>query len=943
MTWESITDITEGGSGAVEYRIAIEGFDYSFVTSQDMANNSSTVKRINGLLRQGIKVSQNVKFPEAKIDINTNNFTVVDYQEKATEAFYRKPTFSTTLAEDLQPNDIFLIVSSLQGIRLGMLLWIGSECVIVNGIFPDTSVEANRHRVLISRGVLGTTPQAHYTQTSLGDVVKPIVQNIPFTIERRRAYLYAYGKGDDLQGEGTLIWRGIVLTQPRFEGTKYTFEVGPITELLKCQIGIDAPSVPLRGLNFGCYKWAIKVEVLNSANVYSDDVLTSFDVFAQGFYENIYELASNLNNQLESATLLTTYKAGCSVTTNGELVFTQFHTNATINALRFKTIFNPIVDKNLNAEIHKTFEIDNEYVRLYISNIIFEKDYVVNLQQNKQYVSRLKIGTPFPKQFTIYRRTRPLYEYSQYLNSNLDFGKRLYLNYGSEMTFINNIAIEDSEGNIMSMLDLSTDVSKDISFNTTERYLVTNLVVPRYNRQIIDFVIYENDHKLIFGFTLGFESNYGTAVAGLVKPYNVVDFLEALTIESPYNTSNGIINLITENDIDIDDMRAQFNKISAKPYQNDRRFIFWKKSDTLENILNEEFKLLGCYMALTEDGKITMRRLRNVNPYEEPDTTFNSDDILTDNSYPTIETNKFGIWNSIKISTYWDASQEKFKGPTIVQNNIESIAIYGRAKQITIEPKSQTMYSPTNITPFIDDLKDIMLRATGLFSRDYWVVNFDVPIKYFDLPIGSVVRIINKQLPNYTPNFSFLTSRRGSGRILGTLVAKTFDLDKGFGSVSILVSDQEYAGTDIGQKAIYAPDALTTTSRTNLGGGFWNVTLDSNYAFYLPEGTTQEDWWNVGDAVRFDRFDNTVKDTGYGRVVAISGTGNSITLTINFNNGGTVPTNFSAAVAYMMKTADINFVYTTENQTIYAFNDSGTLGSDNTNYPNGNLNRIISF
>jgi hypothetical protein len=930
MTWNQIIDSTVGGNGVLEYRLVIEGFDYCFVTAQEMANNSVQPKRINGLLRTGVQLSQEIALPEATLNLNSNNFTIVDYQEQATIAFCRKPTFTAYLVQNISPADTTLTVSNITGLNVGDYLWIGSESMRVMGLIVGASLP----QVIVQRGCYSSTPQAHYTLTDLGLPIRPLIQNCPFTIERRRAYLFAYGSGDDMQGNGTLIWRGVVKTQPVIRGTNYAIQVGPITELLKTEISVDAEEVKLRGINLGAYKWVINMEFLNGSDLKTSPVTSEAIIYASGFYEDIYALAADLNLQaLLASSAVSNVRCGVQITNDGELIFTQ-QTDLATATCRFTTVMPPTKYKGSTAvSDYFTFEPENYAYQVFNNRVAVEKK-TRSISTDATFATRL-VNKAFPTQLTIYTTNPPLEGMNNYA-ANGNFGKRLYVNTDTTNTYLTDLSILGTDGSAIAQVYYANYTKADLVVDNSARYIETNLYFNQPVTQKGDFVIVNNDYKI--ALATSFDQGRTDTVAN-----NVVDFIDAIIEKSPENTPNGVISLITSNDIDNADMRVQINKLSLKPFQANRKWIFSKKSDTLEKILNEEFKLIGVFPALTADGKLTFKSLRNINPYEEPDYTIDADDILTDKSFPVIESNKYGVYNSVKIKNGYNPATQKFESPDIVQNNIESIQIYGRAKQIEIAAIGKTQYASNQVTAHISDFEDIMYRATSLLARDYWVMTVEVPLKFFSIPLGSTIRIKNKQVPNFTPNFNYLTSRRGSGRILGRVTGKNFNLETGFGSLTILISDQEYQGTDSNVKAIYAPDCLISTV-TSLGGGFYSLALDTTYSSLLvPSGQTLSSYFNVNDGIRLDRWNSTTQDTGYGSIAAITGTGNALTLIVNLNSPGSAPSGIGTSTnKYTVKVSDINYTGTTTAQKVYAFFDGGSLGSDNTNYP-GTFNRILSF
>lgn len=928
MTWNRIIDTIEGGNGALEYRLQIEGFDYSFVTDQEMASLTTLPKRINGLKRKGIKINQAVQFSEAKLRLDGNTFTVVDFQEKATEAFYRKPTYSSRIVSNASKTDSIIYVENINGLTTGTYLYIGSEVVLVNGI-----IAGSQNQLLVTRGQLGTTAQAHYVITQFNEPIRPTIQNVPFTIENKRAYLYAYGLGDDLAGPGTLIWRGFVLKDVVNNGMNYTIETGPITEVLKYEIGIDdGTDLKIRGINLGSYQWVIQITEWGcAANVYLPTSVTNVNTIAiEGFFETVNDLAADINTKANALTSGWNTKVGCTVSSTGELLFTINHGSVN-NMITFNVINNPGAS-NPFADVFD-FEVENtakEY--LYTGNIVTNSA-SKNFTTTKTYAVRLKPKTTFPVPFMLYSSEHT--EIDTVSPASQAFGRRFYLANYTPSAILDTIQLEGSDGKAIAQ-SISRDATA-FAISTTDNYVECILSFNMETPRIVPFD--PNASKIILGTSFGAYKNGNDT-------YNLIDFLEYLIENSPDYCNFGLIPVLTNGDFDFEDMQLIFNEIGLTSFLNNRTYSLYKKSSKLEEILAEELKLLGCFFALTDEGKITIRRLRNVNPYETPDYTIDSDDILTDTDYIRIQKNEFGIFNAVSIATGYNGTTQKWEGKSFVFTNTDSISQFNKQKQINIKPyfKPQGVPGTLGISE-LEDLKQTVLKAISLFSKNYEVYEIELPMKYFNINIGSTIRIKNKQVPNWgTPgtNPDYVTTRRGSARILGTVVSKDFDMEQGFGKIKVMISDQEYAFSDLDVKAIFAPDFLTSTV-TNLGANLYRVVVDSSsVALVMPSGLTLSNFISVYDGLRFDQFNSSTHNSGQGKIVQITGTGNALTLIVDFNNGGTVPSNFTTQ-QFFCKIPNYDSIFTTDSQKIYGFFDSGYLGPANENYPSNILSRILAF
>ncbi len=962
MTWTQTINPENGGNGPLEYRLEIIGFDYSFVTSQQMANNNLTVKRVNGLLRDGLKISQDLVLPDMVLKLSSNTFKIVDYQEQATRAFIRRPTFVTRLLTDVETYDYIFPVEGLGNFRVGQILWIGFEAIKVTGL-----IGGSNSKIVVQRGMLGTTPLKHVVLTNLGLPVKPRIMDIPFTLEKRRCNLYAYGEGDNLQGNGTLIWRGVVNTDVVMSGpTSYSFEAQPITEILNSACGIEGSDIKVRGINLGNWKWIVRAELITN-DIQNGTSSESRNIEVEGFYENKWELAKAFDYKLKLFTSSWNVKCGCQITIDGEFVFTMRTTNVA-NAVRYTLISSPYKYKSPadGETVSNPFELDdgnNVYPFNQVGEVSENNPKRVLESTTTMYAWRLK-NPQFPSSLTIYaQQTYP----PEYTNAaSYPWGKRLYLATDAFPSTINDLVIMESEQN--KVIYQTRPYMNDLTYSNAQRFVqaTMNSMYTTAESYTADTLIIGDTHKIYLG------TSFGTSYARF-KSGNVVSFLNKLITVSPNNVTNGTIPLLTNNDFDIADMTKVLNSLSCTSLATHRGYTFYKQIKKLQDFLTEEYKLLGVFPAITADGRITIREFKTVNVHETPDVELDSDDILTDQSYPTIETNKFGITNQINFSTKYNPITDQWDGQSVTINNIDSIAISGKGKALNIKPQSQYEFEIGKYTNLdYRDIAETIDKSLCMLAFPYWILSLDVPIKYFNVPLGASVRVINKQIPNFAPMLSYITTRRGTNKLAGTIIGKSFDLGKGFGSLKILVSEKEYPDAESpAQKFVISPDGFLDNTITSnpmifsLGNGLYKIKVPNYYPYFAdytqpevavstPTVNSFGSYWSVGDAMKFEEIGSTsdtannARNTGYGKVIDIQTISSSFgaytqEVVINTNYPYSAPTNFSATTKrFLFKVPDYNYTFIDAVHRTYGFIDSGYVDSDQTNRCVGGLSRVLS-
>ncbi|MEQ8957204.1 MAG: hypothetical protein RLP02_04650, partial [Coleofasciculus sp. C2-GNP5-27] len=281
MGWSDRTLIN--GKSWTEYRLEIEGFDYGFVTNRGMEKTESGVTYVRGLKSEDLSYSHQVSIREARLTSTSMRFSIVDYKNQATEAFIRSPGKEARLRANVSHAEAIIPVSNTTGWQAGDIAFIGTEAALV------ASVDTSLHRLITSRGYLNSTSQSHNITTDFGGAMSPGVYDAPVTLQNRRVNLYAYGRGDDLQGNGTAIWKGVLWSDVELtDASTYELTAYPITEIFKTELGGRWGEYPVRGIYIPDeYAFVADIaEASGSINVASNGLnydTLSIDLTASGF------------------------------------------------------------------------------------------------------------------------------------------------------------------------------------------------------------------------------------------------------------------------------------------------------------------------------------------------------------------------------------------------------------------------------------------------------------------------------------------------------------------------------------------------------------------------------------------------------------------------------------------------------------------------------------
>ena len=238
----------------------------------------------------------------------------------ATKLFSWAPSGRRFLAADLTATATSMFLDSTAGVTDNMVLHVGTEAIRVDGV--DSATE-----LTIEREYWGTIGQAHYAGDGVELSAQAVNLDRPRTLEGRRAYVYAYGDGDDPQGDGTLIFRGICQTDGKSnsDASKWQIKIGHIGILLKQDLGADLeePTTP-RGIYYPASAPLL-------VRFYDHDASVAVAKYFAGFYASNQALCDAINawfvaEVLPTATDLARIEAAVSV--DGKWVI-HFETGAT--------------------------------------------------------------------------------------------------------------------------------------------------------------------------------------------------------------------------------------------------------------------------------------------------------------------------------------------------------------------------------------------------------------------------------------------------------------------------------------------------------------------------------------------------------------------------------------------------------------------------------------
>ena len=840
MSWQRLL---ETGLGSVRMRLALQGHPDEFVSHPEMelaADPANDVRaRLSLLASRAIRLSERVSLVDAKIDNSGFTADIVDVRKRATASFRTAPTLRTLLAADLTWNATTATVLSTEGWPTSGLLWLDTEVIYYTGKTATTFTG-------LVRGQMGTRARAHYYESSTGDAREPEITNRPVTLEGRRATLYVYGDGDDPQGAGTQIWRGVVATQPRYSGTRYSMLLDPITRVLKQTVGgfLDTPAAP-RGIYYSrenpCF---IHIEEMPGAHTHSGPVgspgWSQIKFAMYGFWETQDDFIAALQDQITGNVTLGiaarwTGNSTITVGRHGDSWCIRFTTDASDPRLVLMgTADNP--DPPLVSYTDGGFsmlpvvESTGAEVGMEGAPVLAGETYLHALAPPWRNGGLRAPGTvprttwgapggPDPRRID----ELPLVDRVVYGGNFRAY--RLYLDAPFLDTSFQRMVVS-FEANGSGTED---ELNEAISVNGPNRY------VERLHGSSFYVVTAANIPEVEFLFV--------AAVGSLPE------FIAALINDSRDYCNLGLACDLEPDDFDLDAM-AELREAGARGFL--RRTYGFFAAQELDEVLVEEAKLYGAYPYITSDGKISFRLLRHASQVEAPDAVIDTARHVVSSEWVHHEPQPLGVYNTVVIKTGYDPIEDEHTGRQWV---VRDKRAYGRspiARTLEIAPLSQ--HSSPERT--YEEILSIVQRIFGLFAGEYSVLQLEVSPRLFNVYLGDVVSVTSPKVPNADGTLGIEAKR-------GILISREWALreDGGTGTLQILMTDAPHAA--------YSP-ACRIESAVRRESTVYDLALGVHMARYFPAGTFAVDWFAPGDLIRVSDWNGSTIGTVLGTVSAIN-------------------------------------------------------------------------
>ena len=796
------------------YRLTVEGWGVEAVTDRDMEDGTPAdgVTRHVGLHRSGLSIEESVDLARAEAEGSSFTATITDEQwtDLWTLHCAHQPQVRTWLTGDINATSdpVNIAVDNAAGFIVGDYIHIGTECMKVTA--KPLSEGGPVIQLTVSRARRGTIKQAHYTDDG-EELTRPVVTHTyPMSLEGRRARLYEYRLDEHaLDGEGELLWRGILSTDASMneDGTEWSFTVDSLYRLLDQDVGGDTEGAfSLRGY----YYSGIKPLDISIARRTGSAAINAEEArwFVSGHFPTTADLVAEINASRPASvdTWTDAHVAGtCRATEVGDGWGIVFRTNGT--------------------ETEHLFFIVHEHSNPAGQNTARAPDYPPSSYVAATYLAEFEDGPMIaPRGVWGPHRGGVLVE--------VDDDNHPYTIYPDSLVLLNegdSLVLEDAEGEAQ-IYGVTTED------DTNRRYLLNGRV---------------RDEPFFTPETAPRFKRMATYAIG-----NLEDFRAALVAMSPADANRGAAPFVTSEDTGSWVANVERGAAIAGPLAR-RRFVV-AQAVNLKELIAADCMILGTFPRLQSDAKIGMGYLEL--PSTSTPIVFSLDDsnILVDEQPPSWERNAiYGSINTVNFLTGYDPAEDEHMGPTYRVRDVTSLSIDKSSKGLSVEPGS------SDNAPFTArNVVDAFRRVLGVFGRPYSVVTVQVPYTLRPLAyIGVVCDITSARLPNV------VTGGRGVTSVKGLVISRQWDLDTSRGTLQVLVSDSQL----VGYTPSLSIDSNTPKGGDEYAFTI-GVDDPDGIADMVPSGYSLPGLFPVGTRVELMEWDSSTQTPQVGTVTVVSST-----------------------------------------------------------------------
>lgn len=859
MTW---ANLKATGSGTIRLRLMIEGWPEVFVSDKSItyATNKDGRTVLSGLSYEGVTLNDRILPFEGKCQGTGITFRISPVYGSLDTSGGDDPI---TAALSTYPSDPVQALTA--DWAHDNTTWPGSS--LTNGNTYHIGTEAFRYNSggAETRAVWGTQAQSHYATARVGETNTVWVWDRPVTMEGRRAFLYVYGESDNVAGDGTCVWRGIVSRQPRLhsDGVTWLIECQPITAVLSQKVGGGMSEAGVVGLYFNwqsCFH--MRMNCNGTEAEFKITGLFTEETFIQEFNSKAGTAIVNAggNSDIDSIGL---YKRPDTGT--WQIVIEKSTATAYVFTLSGGSYITGWVDHTEGS----MWRLGNE---TWPAGVLDDaQQYSCHLSWHERYWGDR--WTPGSGGRTV---SRPPYNYADTPGTVNPLGAAAMVMNTDNHRFVDldntsyrcNRLYVDRDLSAVDMVVIQDDALKHSAWagRTYGAYQIhstgTTTITTPQGSLTFDYInlgdpadsATEAENKLLNSGAFGFigpatQATKIIPVSVTTTEGSVADFAQSVADQS-VEANKGVAPFVTSSDLSLP---WYLYGPALSPDVFARQYAF-AKALTLEEVLAADLKFAAHVMRLESTGKI------GIIPLPVPssglgDYTLDHSVICTP-PWPTAEPQRDGTVSAVSVQQEYDAVEDDWKDPPITVQNVDAISTHKNRGRGKIEIRT---YSTPTLPPTLESVAGAASQFLALASRDYIVVTVQVPFTMFDVLCGTMVKLTHRLVPNGRGG-------RGVEDRVCVVVERKWPLDPKASASGTLVLWMP--ATDI---AGYVPSAYVT-GKTNTAGNTWTVDMDSASAYNVLlskdlTGDVAADFI-VGDTVQAHNINDSTPTVVTGTVTA---------------------------------------------------------------------------
>lgn len=730
------------GRGHLHVRVVIEGLSIQPVTSRAMAGEVGDYRvRVPGLDVSGVSLGARADLRAARIEAEGIELKIKDIAGRVpgsrhgtvTRELWRRPEASTFLSVEAAPADTTLTVYSTAGFASAGVVHVGTEAIGYTGKTSTTFTGCDR-------GAWNTIAQRHFVADGEG-LADARVTDRPQSVEGRRVYLYLYGDGDSLTGDGHLRWRGVCSTDLKWENGVWTVSVDPITRLLSQPIGsASGDEVRVRGIHYGSrFPWVLLIEQPSSGKSAVASVV--------GHFETELDFCAAATTAVSTAITDATISLGASgslavvPSVGGYRVVYTAHTSGGPHELVVTISPRYVPQGSDSVSLGFGTSIDEAVVR--------------SLAPGHGASATLDVPAAFPRGAIGRIAT---YAPEGLFGSGDDWA-RIYLAAYAIPDENSALAIKDGEGERVYTVGYGDVASRSVTLAS-----LTNSV----------------HFDASTRFTVGAALGAGT----------VLDMLTNVATLSPDNANSGAMPLLLSDDITW--TQDVVDALESSPLCTGRVWVAFDQT-TLADVVEPELIALGAYMRISLTGQIEIDMLRPALSTDEAAWS-----IGDSQASPTIERGSFGTLGLVRYRYDYNAREDEW-AHTLSVRDVQNASATRAPIETTVEQRSMTgsfvevdgSFRP-GVPPTLETIMRLAVNQFAYFGTDYSVINTRGDPRFMDARIGDTVAFSSSLLPDTSDGTSAVSARGVR------IVKQSFDLTSGAVDLELILHAEAFAGYHFG-------------------------------------------------------------------------------------------------------------------------------------------------